>query len=65
MGEKDKKGRQNILFKTGFNIFAFRYKNILRKNLTFSKTLFMLLSDNLFKQRDLKLDFTLCEMSTN
>ena len=34
------------------------------ENDTFSRKLFALLPDKLFKQGSLKFDFTLCEMST-
>ena len=38
--------------------------NIRSKKETFSRKIFALLPDKLFKQGGLKLDFTLCEMST-
>ena len=49
-------------FKLVFHILLLNL-NIWRNNQRFSRKLFTLLPDKLFQQRDLKSDFTWCEMS--
>ena len=54
---------RNFSFKPVFTFWLYGL-NIRWKNETFSRKILPLLPDKLFKQGGLKLDFTLCEMST-